>query len=266
MVQIKDAAKKYFDRKSVVYFDEHYKKIDDKYPVLYLRHNCILDMIENVNGRVLDVGCGSGAMLVELSLRGFETLGVDISLSMTKMANELPLKLGVHKPFLSVADIENLPFVDKSFDLIVCAGVIEYLEQDNRALKEISRVLKYGGTTFISVTNVLTPFWFFETSAKIIGFWNTLISFTKRDVSFPKVRLHVPRHLIMKAEEVNLVKEDVAYFHFSPLPAPLNSIFPSLCRRFGLKMETLSKTRLGFLGRGCIIKFVKKNSNVTNIN
>lgn len=260
MVQVKDAAKKYFDSKSVVYFDEHYKRIDDKYPVLYLRHNYILDMIENVNGRALDIGCGSGAMLVELSSKGFESFGADISQSMARTAKELPLRLGVNESFICVADIENLPFIDKSFDLVVCAGVIEYLEQDNRALNEISRILKHGETAFISVTNALTPFWFFETSARITGFWNHLISFTKRDTSFPKTRLHVPRHLAKKAEKVGLIKKDVAYFHFSPLPVPLNSIFPSLCRRFGLKMETLSKSRLGFLGRGCIMKFVKNHS------
>ncbi len=54
-------------------------------------------MIKDVNGRSLDIGCGSGAMLVELSMRGFESIGIDISYSMVKMAKELPLKLGVQE-------------------------------------------------------------------------------------------------------------------------------------------------------------------------
>ncbi len=259
MVQVKDSAKKYFDKKSVVYFDENYRKIDNKYPVLYLRHNYILNMIDNFRGCALDAGCGSGIMLVDLSIRKFEVFGVDISSSMVKEAKELPLRFGITEPFLCVADIENLPFIDRSFDLIVCAGVIEYLDQDDRALSEISRVLKPNGIAFLSVTNALTPFWFFETFAKFAGFWGDLVSFVRKDTSFPKVRTHVPYYLAKKAEKMGLVKTDVAYFHFSPLPAPLNSIFPRLCRKIGLKMETLSKSHLGFLGRGCIIKFVKKS-------
>ncbi len=257
MVQPKDAAKRYFDRKSIVYFDENYARMDNKYPVLHLRHNYILNMMDDVRGGALDIGCGSGAMLADLSARGHEVFGVDISPFMVRKARTLPLKLGLAEPIMCVADIENLPFVDKSFELVVCAGVIEYLHEDEKSLSEISRVLKPKGTAFISVTNALTPFWFFETFVKIIGFWKSLVSLTRKDTSFPKTRAHVPYYLAKKARAIGLEKSEVAYFHYSPLPAPLNSIFPQQCIRIGLRMETLSKSRLGFMGRGCIIKFVK---------
>jgi len=257
LAQTKKGAAKYFDEQSAIYFDKNYRRIDEKYPVLCLRHNYILSMIDGHMGGALDVGCGSGAMLIDLSKRGYETVGVDISPAMVRTATEFSLRSGLAETFMSVADIENLPFADKSFDLVICAGVVEYLDQDDRALNEISRVLKSNGTAFISVTNALTPFWFFETVAKVIGVWSKLLFLVKGGTSFPKARVHVPYSLINRALKVGLVEVDRAYFHFSPFPFPLNVIFPNLCKSVGMRMENLSKSKLGFIGRGCILKFMK---------
>lgn len=214
-------------------------------------------MIDGHEGRTLDIGCGPGIMLNDLYRRGFEPFGFDISKAMVKTAREHFLKLEDSTPFLCVADVENLPFIDGSFELVVCAGVIEYLGQDYRALQEISRVLKPRGIAFITVTNALAPFWFIETIAKIVGVWSKLVSYVKGDSPFPIARVHIPSSLVNMASRVGLVEIDRAYFDFSAFPFPINVIFPNLCKRIGMSMEQLSRTKLGFIGRGCILKFVK---------
>ena len=248
----------YFDEQSPLYYFENYRKIDEKYPVLYLRQKYILKMLSNHRGgRVLDVGCGSGAMLLELHERGYEVFGADLSSSMIRNVRELFTAFCAPSPILAVADLEHIPFTDEFFDIIICAGVIEYLERDENALKELSRVLKPGGLAFITVTNALAPFWLLETAGRLLGVWNRMVSLVKRGISFPEARPHVPRALSRQASNSQLIEVDRAYFHFSPFPFPLETVFPILSRTVGLRMEAFSKTKLGFLGRGCIFKMVK---------
>ena len=49
------------------------------------------------------------------------------------------------------ADIKNLPFNDNSFDVVLCNHVLEHIDDDHQALKELYRVLKKGGWGIIQV-------------------------------------------------------------------------------------------------------------------
>ncbi len=51
---------------------------------------------------------------------------------------------------LRVAALEALPFADQYFDAVVCADVIEHVEDEDRALNELHRVLAPGGLMFLS--------------------------------------------------------------------------------------------------------------------
>jgi SAM-dependent methyltransferase len=248
----------YFDDQSPLYFYEHYRTTDEKYPVLYLRQKYILEMLGSEGrGRALDVGCGSGAMLLELHRRGCMSVGADWSPFMVRNVLNLFVAYNAPKPLLAVADIEHLPYAEDSFDYVFCAGVIEYLERDDEVLQEIARVLQPRGIAFVSVTNAVTPLWFFETAGKLLGVWDKVVSLARK-VTFPKTRVHVPSAFTKKASRFHLVEVDRAYFHFTPFPFPLDRVCPALSRRTGLSLEKLSQTRWGFLGRGCIIKMMKK--------
>lgn len=258
MINTKETSKKYFDEKAEVYTDKSYIRIGESYPTLYIRHKYILDIIEHeVGGLALDLGCGPGIMLLDLTKKGCTVVGLDISRGMLKKAKDISLSLGSEAPHLIAADIENLPFTSETFNLIICAGVIEYLDSDYKALTEISRVLKPGGTAIITVTNALTPFWLIETVAKISGLWPKLLSTIKGERNPPKARVHIPYILSKMAERVRLKEATRAYFDFTILPFPIGFSNPNLRRKIGLKMERLSRKRIGFIGRGCIMKFVK---------
>lgn len=96
---------------------------------------------------VLDIGCAKGFMLYDftLAIPGIKVAGIDVS----KYAIE-NAKPEV-KDFLKVADARDLPFEDKSFDVVISVTTIHNLEYDEciTALKEIERVSRRG--SFITV-------------------------------------------------------------------------------------------------------------------
>jgi ubiquinone/menaquinone biosynthesis C-methylase UbiE len=53
-------------------------------------------------------------------------------------------------------DIQNMPFPDNEFDVVICNHVLEHVENDNKALKEIFRVIKPGGFAIMHVPMNLT--------------------------------------------------------------------------------------------------------------
>ena len=256
----KETSKRYFDEKVNVYTEEGYFRIRGKYPVLYIRHKYILNMINEGEGIAIDVGCGPGIMLLDLKAKGYDVIGLDISKNMLEKARDIFLRLGAEIPNMAVADIECLPFRREVFDLIVCAGVIEYLDRDDKALTEISRTLKTGGLTMITFTNALTPFWIIETISKISGIWPKILSLVKGEKNPPKSRVHIPHMISRLAEKIGLKEICRAYFNFTILPFPLDFNNQAIRRKVGFKMERLSRKILGIIGRGCIIKFKKMSS------
>jgi len=87
----------------------------------------------------LDVGTGTGEVLRKLNSSRLR-VGIDLSYEMLKVAKE---KCG--GCYFLVADGENMPFKDKSFDRISLSLVFRHLENQERFLKEAKRVLKKGG-------------------------------------------------------------------------------------------------------------------------
>ncbi len=213
-------------------------------------------MVGDDEGPALDMGCGSGAMLLDLASRGVAAVGFDISPLMLRAADNL-FKAHGGRADLSLNDIENTPYGDGAFSLVVCSGVIEYLRRDDAALREMSRVLRPGGHAIITVTNSTTPFWALETLMKRLEMWGQAVSWIKGGEPFPRTRAHSSSSLSRKAKRFGLEETERAYFHFTPLPFPLDMVFVNASRRAGLKMESLSRSRLGFLGHGCVLKYMK---------
>lgn len=88
--------------------------------------------------RILDVGCGKAFLLYDLMQTGVEVAGTDISHYGIETA------LDAVKPYLQVADAEQLPFADGSFDLVISINTLHNLPcaKLEKALKEIQRVGK----------------------------------------------------------------------------------------------------------------------------
>ncbi len=132
---------------------EHIKAWNSEYKSSIWKGHYSLDLLSShQSGCLLDAGCGSGKYSIPLRIRGFEVIGMDVSIEALKMAakgskiRELDIK------FLA-ADICHLPFADASFDIIWCYGVLQHLLSAERelAVGEFRRLLRRGGMLFIEV-------------------------------------------------------------------------------------------------------------------
>ena len=101
--------------------------------------------------KILDIGCYDGYMLYILSklISNVEYYGIDISEKCVSAAIENTKGL---KNIISIkqAYIENIPYNDNSFNIVIISQVIEHLKQPEIALQEALRVVKDGGFLIVS--------------------------------------------------------------------------------------------------------------------
>jgi len=152
------------------WYNGFYEKIKKESLFLSPWNKKIIKLIKNINysilGRknvkILDIGCGSGQLLLYLANKGIilpdHLYGVDLSakaISKIKNYNKIPAEN------LKVLDIEKekLPFPPNYFDIIIMAEVIEHLENPCNILNEICRVLKNSGYLILSFPNYFNVPW-----------------------------------------------------------------------------------------------------------
>lgn len=94
---------------------------------------------------ILDVGCGTGALLARLRVQAprAHLLGVDVSPGMLRMARA---KLEGAAVDLRHGTVYHLPVDDQSVDVVTMASVVHYLKRPSVACAEVRRVLRPGGT------------------------------------------------------------------------------------------------------------------------
>jgi ubiquinone/menaquinone biosynthesis C-methylase UbiE len=94
--------------------------------------------------RVLEIGVGMGADYEQWLKAGAIATGVDLSQTSLDRARRRCDLSGL-TPDLRLADAENLPFADNSFDIVYSYGVMHHSPDTARCLQEAWRVLKPGG-------------------------------------------------------------------------------------------------------------------------
>ncbi len=111
-----------------------------------------IDAWATPQGRVLDVGCGTGFLLERLGGRGFSGLGIDLSPDSVALAQERLERLGVADRLSATTGSAYEP-PDGEFDLITVTDVVEHLEDPRRSLRALRERLAPGGLVVVSTPN-----------------------------------------------------------------------------------------------------------------
>lgn len=102
---------------------------------------------------LLDAGCGTGWFSKRASEKGASVVSSDIGVNLLKVvASKCASKR-------AAGDLTSLPFKSNTFDIVVCSEAIEHTVEPRKALTELTRVLRPGGTIVLTVPN---RFWFWS--------------------------------------------------------------------------------------------------------
>ena len=104
------------------------------------QYNSVLSFVTE-GDTVLDAGCGEGTLSRMIAMKGAIVTGTDISEPNVANAKKIAEGEGLTIAF-QTADLENLPFPDNSFDVVVCSHVLEHIPDFDKGLQEIFRVAR----------------------------------------------------------------------------------------------------------------------------
>lgn len=133
--------------KSTYYDDDYYSQRHtgiDPYLSYVLKRQLICG---NKAKTALDIGCGTGVYVDFFKQAGLNSYGIDFSFDASKISGQIN------------ASALNLPFRDKTFDIVLSVHMLEHLTEidGDKFLKESKRVLKDSGSIFIMTPNAMCP-------------------------------------------------------------------------------------------------------------
>ena len=199
---------------------------------------------KRIEGRVLENGCGVGMYVEHLLPYGGKVIGLEYDF-------ERAAEAGTHSPDVINAAGESPPFPSNAFDLILSHEVLEHVQDDAQAVREMVRVLRPGGRIVLFVPNRGYPF---ETHGI---YWKGKYYFGNklfvnylprnwRDKLAPHVRVYTKRNLekLFDGLPVKFIQRKVIFGAYDNLIAR----FGALGKVLRMALQFLEKTPLKGLG------------------
>ncbi|HMF14081.1 MAG TPA: methyltransferase domain-containing protein [Gemmataceae bacterium] len=116
-----------------------------------------------VPGRLIDLGCGTGRLLLDFAKSGFDVMGVDLSEEMLRIAATKATQASLRVQLLKANLVELDALADATFDYAACLfstlGMIDGRVQRHRAIAQVYRLLQPGGKFLLHVHNRWFHFW-----------------------------------------------------------------------------------------------------------
>lgn len=222
------------------------------------QRDVVLDMLPAGCARLLDIGCGPAVMAEELLKRANEVWGIDAAAQMIAHGEA---RMQAHpagsRCHLRVGDVEQLDFPDGHFDAIVSMGVLEYVQPYDRALAEMHRVLRSGGTAVLTVPSRVSAYHLVRQASE------SLRALAKRVLRRPPSQASsfvttrcVPWRLDRQLERAGLRKVDGRYCNF--ILYPLHELHSGASLALNRRLSGLANSKLGaWLGTQYVVKVQK---------
>lgn len=99
--------------------------------------------------RILDVACGPGEFMIYIADRVTQAHGIDISDKEIDIANNLIKEFGLKNVGFDCHDVENLPYMDNSFSVVLCKSAFHHFTDSDMIFKEMIRCCENGGLVSI---------------------------------------------------------------------------------------------------------------------
>ena len=219
------------------YWDDIYEARDVDAAIYRDRRTTVLEFVRKVgvptDRPVLELGCGAGLVSVALAQAGYTVQATDSVEAMIQRARRHADESGVgDRVITGICDVHNLAFPDNSFDLILKIGVAPWLHSLDKAVAEVSRVLRPGGyliTTADSYWRLnfwVDPRYFppFGSVRKAIR--GTLEKMSLRKASGPGAQLHTIKEFDASLAAAGLQKVDWRTVGFGPFSLMGKQILP----------------------------------------
>lgn len=112
--------------------------------------------------KILEVGIGAGTDFLQWTRAGADCYGIDLTQEAVTHVNHRLKLYNLHASDVRIADAEQLPYADNSFDLVYSWGVIHHSPDTIKSLTEIIRVTKHNGKIKIMIYNRHSLFAFYQ--------------------------------------------------------------------------------------------------------
>lgn len=257
-----------------------------EYPANYFRLQILVNRLASLGARrVYEVGVGEGTPLLTLARMGIEVAGCDISEAMVEQAKTRIAEAGLPPSTISWGDIQDsVTFAhqlsDGPFDAVIAAGVLPHVANDSLFLKNLSMLLRPGGTALVEFRNKLFSLFSFNRKTKefIIedllsgvdpAVTQTVAEDLERRLAMdqPQIRatvgessesktapgydailskFHNPFELIDVFQRNGFVDARIHWYHYHPAPPMLESVLGGAFRRAAFALEHDSSDWRGY--------------------
>jgi 2-polyprenyl-3-methyl-5-hydroxy-6-metoxy-1,4-benzoquinol methylase len=212
------------------------------------RQSIVLKILsERGGGELLDVGCGPGIYSEKAVALGYQYHGLDASPGMIHECMKRYSQLSDAQ--FHNGRVEDLPFEEDRFDVIMCLGSLEYVEPSKlpNAIGKLHRSLKPDGILVLSLLNRRSPHWWWM--LHMYPYLQFLYRNTRAMVSgrkFASVQRDIPTKYFTVREAADLLRSmqfdigSTRYFGYDLYPPPFDRWLFRALRRLTPSLEHLS--------------------------
>ena len=138
-----DRSEKYFESVAGDWERIRRNYFDDRVASLAIEKLLPPDMV------IADVGCGTGTLTFDLARFAREVVGIDQSREMLQQAKSTARLRNIQNAEFRLGNALKLPLATRSFDAAFCVMVLHFLAEPERAIAELCRITRAGGTVVV---------------------------------------------------------------------------------------------------------------------